>query len=149
MSHAWPFSWHPSKHWVSPFTSANFNEFYDEYARKHAHDQRGLGHTELTKDGDFRWTCNVSGYLPEELKVELDGNMLVVTGEHKETKERESVYRLLKRQVVLPEDTSKGLIRSRINDRGELEIEAPCQRLENEKKRNIPIEFWGPVLMRR
>lgn len=81
--------------------------------------------------------------------MELEGSTLIVTGEHKQTEGRESVYRLLKRQVVLPDNTAKGLIRCRIDEHGRLEIEAPRQRAEGEEKRNIPIEFWGPVLLRR
>lgn len=52
-----------NRNWVSPFDSSGFGEFFDTSKRHHVHDERGLGKAELDESGDFRWKCNVSGYL--------------------------------------------------------------------------------------
>ncbi|KAH7684524.1 hypothetical protein AAVH_40968 [Aphelenchoides avenae] len=59
-SHA-PFSHH--HHWVSPFDSKRFNEFYSPTMRQQARYKGGLGDLYSVEDGDFRWKCDVSGYL--------------------------------------------------------------------------------------
>lgn len=60
---------------------------------------------------------------PEELNVALDGDQLVVTGKHSESCEGESVYRLLKRRLIIPGIDSEHL-RCRIDERGWLVVEA-------------------------
>ncbi|KAH7699470.1 small HSP21-like protein [Aphelenchoides avenae] len=145
MNH-WPPHWHHSHPWVSPFTRGNLSEFFDDSCRKHVHDQRGLGKLELTESGDFKWKCNISGYLPEELKVELEGNQIVVVGTHEEAREGESVYRMLKRRVVLPEGIDKTTIKSHIDKDGMLEIHASRPKTEEEKEKErieIPITYWA------
>ncbi|KAH7720998.1 small HSP21-like protein [Aphelenchoides avenae] len=136
----WPFSHHHG--WVSPFEPSNLADFYSPHMRKHAHDERGLGQVNLTENGDFHWKCSIAGYLPDELKVDLEGNQLVVTAQHEEGRKGETVYRSLKRRCVLPEGISKESIKCHIDHHGHLMFEGSRHPAKEGEKHPIPIKQY-------
>ncbi|KAH7707176.1 heat shock protein 16-48a [Aphelenchoides avenae] len=142
MSSFLPHRFSHSHEWVSPFTHDNLYTFYDVTCRKRAHEQRKLGQQETTDEGGFKWRCDVSGYLPEELKVELEGGQLLVTGEQNESNADQSVHRQLKRRVTLPEGIDPATIKCHIDACGMLEIHAsrPKHHVEGHK-RSIPLSW--------
>jgi HSP20 family molecular chaperone IbpA len=94
------------------------------------------------EDGSYRFRCNVAGYMPEELKVDLEGNQLVLSGEHKQEDGDQSVHRTFVRRTLLPEDVLKDSIQCHIDQRGRLEITAQRQQQAGiEGKKSIPIGF--------
>ncbi|KAH7720805.1 small HSP21-like protein [Aphelenchoides avenae] len=142
----WPSHYH-RRSTVSPWTMGGgyLDQFFNDSMRQMMDMERGLGEVNLTDSGDFRWRCNVSGYKPDELKVDLDGNQLVVSGEHKESREGESIHRNFTRRVVLPENVQKDTIKCHIDERGRLEIEARRPAVEGQKQ-SIPIGFKQPTV---
>ncbi|KAI1704370.1 hsp20/alpha crystallin family domain-containing protein [Ditylenchus destructor] len=103
--------------------------------------------TDTQKGNHFSFKCNVAGYRPDELKVDLQGDQLVIQGEHQHNDERQSVHRTFKRMVALPDTVHKDTIECSIDEKGRLEVRAQNKALEqDEQKRNIPIGF--PIRMR-
>ncbi|KAH7724224.1 small HSP21-like protein [Aphelenchoides avenae] len=133
-------------HWVSPFDSSRFDEFYSLPMRQAAK-KGSLGEVYPMENGDFRWKCDVSGYLPEELRIGVDGNELVVIGEHEDTRDGELVYRQLKRRVALPEGIDKRAIKCHIDHHFHLMIEADLHP-EKVDIEVIPADrYWLPFYM--
>ncbi|KAH7714847.1 Heat shock protein beta-1 [Aphelenchoides avenae] len=132
-----PFAHHHN--WVSPFDSSNLAQFYSPPMRQQAHYKCGLGdvYTMDNDAGEFRWKCDVSGYLPEELHVELDDNELVLTAEHEECREGEMVYRQMKRRVRIPDNIPRNAIKCHIDHHSHLMVEA-----DREPKKH---DFSGPA----
>ncbi|KAI1710126.1 hsp20/alpha crystallin family domain-containing protein [Ditylenchus destructor] len=120
--------------------SSMLNDTFGELQRL----ERELGQlTQDTQKGDhFSFKCNVAGYRPEELQVDLQGDQLVIQGEHQHNDERQSVHRTFKRMVALPDTVHKDTIECSIDEKGRLEVRAQNKALEqDEQKRNIPIGF--------
>ncbi|KAI1710223.1 hsp20/alpha crystallin family domain-containing protein [Ditylenchus destructor] len=105
--------------------------------------ERQLGQLEPSIDdkGDFSFRCNVQGYRPEELKVDVHGDQLVIQGEHQHNDGRQSVHRTFKRMVALPEDVLKETVQCNIDERGRLEVRAHSKSLPGQQRKNIPIGF--------
>lgn len=95
---------------------------------------------EMGENGPFRFRCNVAGYKPEELSVDLEGSDLVVKGEHKDTSEgNQSLHRTFHSRVRLPEAVKKDSLECSLDEKGRLEIRAERQPIPEDQKRNIPI----------
>ena len=79
---------------------------------------------EKEDDGKFEIKLDVSGFKPEEIKVQIRGNELSVSGKHKS--EDGEVYRSrdYSRRIVLPDDVVLGSVSSRLSKEGLLTIEA-------------------------
>ena len=79
---------------------------------------------EKEDDGKFEIKLDVSGFKPEEIKVQIRGNELSVSGKHKS--EDGEVYRSRRysRRIVLPDDVVLGSVSSRLSKEGLLTIEA-------------------------
>ena len=92
-------------------------------------------------NGDFNYQVNASGFKPEELKVDIEGEDLVVRGEHSETKENESVQRSFVRRVKLPHGSCKDSIKCDIDAEGRLTVAGVRANLPESQKRSIPITF--------
>jgi len=110
--------------------------------------ERELGHVgsietpETTKEGGFKFTCSVAGYAPEEMSVELQGDEVVITGEHKAESEGQSIHRQFTRRVLLPGSVNRETIACNIDERGQLEVRAAGKALPpTPEKVNIPIGF--------
>ena len=75
-------------------------------------------------DGKFRAKLDFSGFKPEEIKIQLRGNELKITGKH--LLERDDFYltRDYSRRILLPDDADLSSVTSRLSKEGLLTIEA-------------------------
>jgi len=90
----------------------------------------------------YKFSCSVAGYAPEELSVDLEGEELVICGEHKAEGEGQSIHRQFTRRVLLPEAVNKETISCNIDDKGQLEVRAASKELPAAaEKVSIPIGF--------
>ena len=108
--------------------------------------ERHLGELQMDLNEDpskgYTYRCSVAGYCPEELKVDVEGNELIIKGEHKSSGEGQSLQRCFTRRFTLPQDINKEDIQCNINEKGQLEVVAPkLQSVEQKKTQNIPIGF--------
>jgi HSP20 family protein len=96
----------------------------------------------------YHLSIAVPGVDPKELQVDLQGNNLTVSGEHKADEEkkeadylqREFAYGRFERTVVLPEGVDTGKLTADYNN-GVLEITAPLS--ENALPKRIEIKSSG------
>lgn len=83
-------------------------------------------------DGHLVVKADVPGIKPEEIEIEVDDGMLIVTGKHEETKEetderyvrRERRYGAFTRRLALPEGVDPKKIKATTKD-GVLEVIVP------------------------
>jgi HSP20 family molecular chaperone IbpA len=90
---------------------------------------------------EYSFKCSVAGYHPEELTVDVQGDELLISGEHSQKGEGQSIHRTFKRCVTLPQDVHKESIQCNINEQGQLEVRAERKQLDQAPKLNIPIGF--------
>jgi HSP20 family protein len=96
-------------------------------------------------DSQIEVKMDVPGYKPEEINVEVQGDTLVVTGEHKEEKEEKgkTFHRIerrsgsIKRSVTLPCAVEVGKINAECKD-GVLAVTLP--KAEKTNSRKIPVK---------
>ncbi|CAJ0926681.1 unnamed protein product, partial [Mesorhabditis belari] len=69
-------------------------------------------------DEGFSVKCDVSSYKPDELKLRLDGDVLLIEGEHKEENEQGSVHLRLQRSIRIPLPDGQTLLRSGFGSNG-------------------------------
>uniref|UniRef100_A0A914CZR2 SHSP domain-containing protein n=1 Tax=Acrobeloides nanus TaxID=290746 RepID=A0A914CZR2_9BILA len=135
----------PTYRWISP------RRYYDPLrevshmlnmadAMMHQMEQH-LGELDVTEDGKFQYGCEIGGFRPEELKVDLEGDEVVVQGEHKFQDERQSIHRTFVRKFNLPEGVDKESIRCDLDNKGRLQIYGQKLALEDSQKKKIPIEL--------
>ena len=118
---------------------------------KASHDGRalvleGIKRVEETKkdeDRKFSVKLNLSGFEPEDIKVQLRGQELTVTGKQRTPEESGLQWsRDYRRQILLPDDADLGSVTSRLSKEGVLTIEAPRDSalLPNERSVDVTIE---------
>lgn len=122
-----------------------FNNIFDEGFRELQKLERHLGELQLNmhadSNKDLTYRCSVAGYHPEELKVDIKGNELIIQGEHKSSGDGQTLQRSFTRCFSLPPSVDKEAIRCSLNEKGELEILAPKIFIEDSKSQSIPIDF--------
>jgi hypothetical protein len=52
--------------------------------------ERELGAVAMTKDGDFNYTCNFQGFRPSEIRVNHEGDRVIMEAESKQSGSNES-----------------------------------------------------------
>nr|CAD2201777.1 unnamed protein product [Meloidogyne enterolobii] len=92
----------------------------------------------IEPNGDFTYKVDASGFRPEELKVEVHGNEVVISGDHREENQGESVHRQFVRRVYIPEGVKQETVKCEMDNAGRLCVTA---HRDGEGKRNIPIDF--------
>ncbi|XP_068731698.1 uncharacterized protein [Montipora capricornis] len=118
---------------------------------KASHDGRALvlegikrvEETKKDKDRKFSVKLNLSGFEPEEIKVQLRGQELTVTGKQRTPEESGLQWsRDYRHQILLPDDADLGSLTSRLSKEGVLTIEAPRDPalLPNERSVDVTIE---------
>lgn len=95
----------------------------------------------VAKDNRLELNLNVSGYKPEELKVDVNDGYLTVSGKHEEKSEdgNKFVSRSFSRTHSLPKNVNTGGIKSSLIDGKMLCVEAPLQAIEQSKDNEVPI----------
>ena len=85
----------------------------------------GLKHVEEKEDdGKFETKLDVSGFKPEEIKIQLHGKELIVCGKRTLEDGRANRSRGFSHRVLLPEDVVVSSVRSRLSKEGLLMVEA-------------------------
>ncbi|VDL78362.1 unnamed protein product [Nippostrongylus brasiliensis] len=95
-----------------------------------------------TSDDDkkFAVTLDVSQFKPEELKVNLDGRVLVVEGRQQQKDDKSFMSRSFIRSWCLPEEVDLNGLKTELTNDGKLVIEAPKNPpASGSNRRNIPI----------
>ncbi|KAI1708546.1 hsp20/alpha crystallin family domain-containing protein [Ditylenchus destructor] len=130
---------------MSPFSSPMMYSALHDSLGQIQQLERELGQLDepsVDDKGDFTFRCNVQGYRPEELQVDVHGDQLVIKGEHQHNDGRQSVHRTFKRMVALPENVQKDTVQCNIDERGRLEVRAHSKTLPlAQQRKNIPIGF--------
>ena len=76
-------------------------------------------------DGKFSVKLDLSGFKPEEIKVQRRGQELTVTGKHRSEDSASHWSRDYCRRIVLSDDVDLRSVTSRLSKEGQLVIEAP------------------------
>ena len=79
---------------------------------------------EKEDDGKFETKLDVSGFKPEEIKIQLHGKELIVCGKRTLEDGRANRSRGFSHRVLLPEDVVVSSVRSRLSKEGLLMVEA-------------------------
>lgn len=98
--------------------------------------------TTRTEDGTLQMAIDVSQYKPEEVKVKLCDDNLVIEA-RTESSENDSYHKSeFKRWLKLPQDVKQEAIKSTLTPDKKLVIEVPCNKpIQADRSRNIPIDI--------
>uniref|UniRef100_A0A915K7A9 SHSP domain-containing protein n=1 Tax=Romanomermis culicivorax TaxID=13658 RepID=A0A915K7A9_ROMCU len=102
------------------------------------------GGDEVRNEEDmFTVNIDVSHFAPEEIKVKIIENNLIVEAKHEERMDQHGfVARTFTRRYALPKDVDQNALKSNLTSTGVLSIEAPKLVSEVKAKgRTIPIQF--------
>ena len=90
-------------------------------------------------DGKFLVKLDLRGFKPEDIKVQLRGHELTVTGKHKSEDQGFYFSRDYSNRVLLPDDADLGSVTSRLSKEGLLIIEASRDPALLPKERNLDV----------
>lgn len=98
-------------------------------------------------DGDLILRADLPGIEPDQVKIEVEGDVLTVSGEHREEKEeenehyvrRERRYGSFSRSMVLPGGVKADDIEAKSED-GVLEVRIPMPKEKEEEKQTIEVK---------
>jgi HSP20 family molecular chaperone IbpA len=79
-------------------------------------------------------TVGMKNYKPEEIKVSVKNNELIVQGEHRHKDENRSERSFFFKSTMLPPGTQVDQLQSHLNDDGQLKIEVPFIEQKEEQK---------------
>ncbi|KAK6051950.1 Hsp20/alpha crystallin family protein [Cooperia oncophora] len=79
----------------------------------------------INDDKKFAVSLDVSHFRPEELNVHVEGRELTVEGKQEQKDANSYMERSFVRKWTLPEDVDMQAIRTELNDKGQLSVEAP------------------------
>lgn len=136
------FGWNPLREMAE--LERSLDHFFDASTQQ-LHLRDHAGQVVNDKDG-FKYRIDVRGFKNNEIKVDLEGEDVVIKAEHKEEHENESVQRSFLRRLTIPKDVQKEAIKCDLDENGRLVIFAPkVAALGEAEKRSIPIEFKNAV----
>ena len=93
-------------------------------------------------DSKFEVSLDTHGYKPDEIRINVRGDLLTVEGKHEERSDNRSEMRQFSRTYSLPPDCPSDRVNSNLSSDGVLMITAPKrQSVKYEGKRNVPIEM--------
>jgi HSP20 family protein len=121
-----------------------FGQFFGQSAGRSGHWYPELEITEA--DGKLRIQTDLPGLRPEDIKVEITGDRLTISGERKSEQEHraggtyrsERRYGEFYREITLPDGVTAEEAKAQFHD-GVLEITVPAPQQAN-KRRQIPIQ---------
>uniref|UniRef100_A0A914LBP0 SHSP domain-containing protein n=3 Tax=Meloidogyne TaxID=189290 RepID=A0A914LBP0_MELIC len=133
--------WGYRRNWTDPFDQMerwmqSMDRYYDEHMGFQMRDH--AAQMKIEPNGDFTYKVDVSGFRPEEMTVEVQGNEVVITGEHREQNQGESVHRQFVRRVYIPDGIKKETVKCDMDTTGRMCVTA---KQNAEGKRTIPIDF--------
>jgi HSP20 family molecular chaperone IbpA len=79
-------------------------------------------------------TVGMKNYRPEEIKVSVKNNELIVKGEHRHKDENRSERSFFFKSTMLPPGTQVDQLQSHLNDDGQLKIEVPFIEQKEQQK---------------
>ena len=94
-----------------------------------------------TDDDKFVVTLNLRGFKPEEIKVQLRGHELTVTGKHRAEEDGSYLSRDYSRRVLLPDDAELSSVTSRLSKEGLLTIEVARDPALLPSERNVELSM--------
>ncbi|XP_073996011.1 alpha-crystallin A chain-like isoform X2 [Rhodnius prolixus] len=99
------------------------------------------GVSAVTSDSkEFKVNLDVQQFKPEELKVKVVDDYLVVDGKHEERSDQHGfISRQFTRRYKMPEDVDKAALVSNLSSDGVLTLKAPKLALQEKASREIPI----------
>ncbi|PIO59168.1 Hsp20/alpha crystallin family protein [Teladorsagia circumcincta] len=100
--------------------------------------------TAVDDDKKFAVSLDVSQFRPEELNVHLDGRVLTIEGKQEHKTKNSSMHRSFTRKWLLPENVDLDAVRTQVDDKGHLSVDAPKHIEGHPKKRRIPITAAAP-----
>uniref|UniRef100_A0A915CVJ3 SHSP domain-containing protein n=1 Tax=Ditylenchus dipsaci TaxID=166011 RepID=A0A915CVJ3_9BILA len=93
------------------------------------------------QNGEFNYRVDVSGFRPEEMNVNVEGDDIIVQGQHKSGNEDEQVQRSFYRRVRIPQGIHRESIQCNLDERGRLYVTGKKLQKDQEQSRSIPIGF--------
>ena len=84
---------------------------------------------------------NLRGFKPEEIKVQLRGHELTVTGKHRAEEDGSYLSRDYSRRVLLPDDAELSSVTSRLSKEGLLTIEVARDPALLPSERNVELSM--------
>ena len=106
----------------------------------------GLKRVEENKkdeDKNFAVKLNLSGYKPDEIKVQLRGQEVTVTGKQRSEVDDLQWSRDYHRRILLPDDVDLSSVTSRLSKEGLLTIEAPRDPAFLPSERSLDVTMEG------
>uniref|UniRef100_A0A0K0ECL3 SHSP domain-containing protein n=1 Tax=Strongyloides stercoralis TaxID=6248 RepID=A0A0K0ECL3_STRER len=96
----------------------------------------------INNEKEFKVKMDVSHFSPEELKVTVKDKCLQVEGRHEEKTDKfGTIQRSFVRRYILPPNVKEENVVSELNKEGILTIGGSKLAVEEDKVKNIPIEF--------
>ncbi|KAI1714998.1 hsp20/alpha crystallin family domain-containing protein [Ditylenchus destructor] len=91
-------------------------------------------------------TCNAEGYAPEEIKVTVEGNDVVVNAEHVVDTGGKKVQKSYSRRIGLPRDVMKNTVKCNLNGgqlviTAQIPVEPKSTITSSFKSVSIPVHF--------
>jgi len=136
-AHIAPSHWSP-RHWANEL-NAQLDHFFNNANQVQLRDHAAK--LSVEKNGDFSYKVDASGFKPEELTVNVEGDEITVRGHHTESANGETVERSFFRRVRIPDGIHQDTIKSAINEKGHLSVEGKKVPAEQPNTRSIPIEY--------
>ncbi|KAK9502216.1 hypothetical protein O3M35_011025 [Rhynocoris fuscipes] len=93
-----------------------------------------------SNSNEFKVNLDVQQFKPEELKVKVVDDFIVVEGKHEERSDQHGfISRQFTRRYKIPEDVDKAALVSNLSSDGVLTLKAPKLALPEKTSREIPI----------
>jgi len=127
-----------------PHREQELDHYFDNLGQMRLRNNAG-NLTMEDKEGSFTYQLDTSGFQLGELKVCVEGDQIVIHGEHKARHTNhphdESVERHFTRRVAIPNGIQKDTIQCTMDEKGLLCIGGTQSAVGQAKPRAIPIEF--------
>jgi len=93
----------------------------------------------LDENGNFKFDVDITGYKPEELKVDMEGKELVISGSHSSEDEHGKSEHQFTRRFLVPESIDIQSIKANILEDKVLEITGNKMPIKESEKKSIQI----------
>uniref|UniRef100_A0AC34R1L5 SHSP domain-containing protein n=1 Tax=Panagrolaimus sp. JU765 TaxID=591449 RepID=A0AC34R1L5_9BILA len=92
------------------------------------------------KNDEFKFSYDVTGYKPEELKIDVEGRELIINGYHQSENEHEKIEHQFTRKLLIPDYVDLETINGSIDeDKHVLEITGKRLTIKESEKKSIQI----------